>query len=121
MSIRSDIADAMRELLPETFVAMPYAKALDNTSVPVIMVHRSKVTRNEAHSYWDHAVTVHVLVPETIGEAAEDAADAALDAALGVLDLLPNLDWTEAERASYANFTGYEITLSATLKHSLGD
>lgn len=117
MSIRSDIADAMRELLPAEFVSMPYVRALDNTSVPVVMVHRSKITRNESRAYFDHSVTVHVLVPETLGEEAEDAADAALDAALGVLDLLPNLDWTEAERASYANFTGYEITLTASLKN----
>ena len=119
MSIRSDIADAMRDLLPPEFKALPYVKALDNISTPVVMVHRSKITRHETSSYFDHAVTVHVLVPETLGEAAEDKADAAVEAALGVLDLLPNLDWAEATRAPYANFTGYEITLTATLKHTI--
>lgn len=100
---------------------MAYVKTLDNTDRPVVMVHRSKLTRNPASAYLDHSVTVHVLVAETLGEAAEDAADAALWDVLAALQGIPDLDWEEATRAPYTNFTGYEITLTTTRKHDLGD
>jgi hypothetical protein len=121
VSVRSEIAEALTLALPETYKVMAYVKTLDNTARPVVMVHRSKVARNSAHAYLDHSMTVHVLVAETLGEAAEDAADAALEAVLSALEAVPDLDWTEAERAAYENFTGYTITLTTTLKHTLGE
>jgi len=122
VSIRSEIAEELTGALPATFKVMPYVKQLDNTDRPVVMLHRSKVARNpESSRYLDHSVTAHVLVAETLGEAAEDAADAALEAVLDALEGMGWLDWTEAERTPYANFTGYQITLTASKPHTLGE
>lgn len=120
MSLRSDIADVLKEELPATYAVLPYVKALDNTARPVVMVHRSEVTKAEL-SHLTHAVTLHVLVPDTLGEAAEDAADKALEDVLRLVEAMNNLDWSKADRAPYENFTGWEITLTATTKNYLGD
>lgn len=120
MTLRSDIADVLREHLPETYTVMAYVKKLDNTARRVVMVHRSKVTKADL-GYLTHAVTVHVLVPETLGEGAEDAADKAFEEVAALLEAMNDLDWTEAERTAYENFTGWEITLTASTKNYLGD
>jgi hypothetical protein len=120
VSLRSDIADVLRDNLPDTFAVMAYVKTLDNTSRPVVMVHRSKITKAPL-GHLDHAVTLHVLVPETLGEAAEDAADTALETVLGLVEAMNDLDWTGADRAAYENFTGWEITLTASTKNYLGE
>jgi hypothetical protein len=121
VSVRSEIAEALTEALPATFRVMDYVKQLDNTDRPVVMLHRSKVRRNDSsRAYLDHSMTAHVLVPETLGAAAEDAADDALDAVLGALEGIGYLDWEEAERTPYANFTGYQITLTVSKPHTLG-
>lgn len=120
MSLRSDIADVLRDNLPVKFHVMAYVKTLDNTDRPVVMVHRSEVTK-EALGHLGHGVTVHVLVAETLGEAAEDAADAALESVLRLLEAMNDLDWSKATRAAYENFTGWEITLTASTKNYLGE
>jgi len=120
VSLRSDIADVLRENLPGTYHVQAYVKALDNTDRPVVMVHRSKITK-AALSHLAHEVTLHVLVPETLGEAAEDAADTALETVLGLVEAMNDLDWSTADRAPYANFTGWEITLTASTKNYLGE
>jgi hypothetical protein len=116
VSLRSDIADVLQEHLPAGYVVLPYVKELDNTSKPVVMVHRSKLSK-AALSRLESTVTLHVLVPETLGKEAEDAADTALDAVLTLVELMDQLDWTGADRAAYTNFTGWEITLTATTKN----
>ena len=62
-----------------------------------------------------------MLVAETLGEAAEDAADAALEAVLAALEGMGWLDWEEAERTPYENFTGYTVTFTATKPNTLGE
>jgi hypothetical protein len=120
VSLRSDIADVLTAELPADYAVMAYVKSLDNTSRPVVMVHRSKITKAPL-GHLDHAVTLHVLVPETLGEAAEDAADKALETVLALVERMDRLDWTGADRAPYENFTGWEITLTATTKNYLLD
>jgi hypothetical protein len=119
VSLRSDIADVLRDNLPADYHVQAYVKALDNTARPVVMVHRSKITK-AALGHLSHEVTLHVLVPETLGEAAEDAADTALETVLGLVEAMNDLDWTGADRAPYENFTGWEITLTASTKNYLG-
>lgn len=116
MSLRSDIADVLKAELPAgKYRVLPYMRELDNSAARVVMVHRKKIARNrDRHALIDHDVVIHALVPETLGEAAEDAADACVDDVLGVLQQIDNLDWSEAERSTYTNFVGYEITVTAT-------
>lgn len=117
MSLRSEIADVLKAQLPAAvkYKVLPYMRELDNAASRVVMVHRKKITRNtERHALIDHDVVIHVLVPETLGEAAEDAADAAVDDVLAVVQAINDIDWTTAERSTYSNFVGYEITLTAT-------
>jgi alcohol dehydrogenase YqhD (iron-dependent ADH family) len=118
VSLRSDIAEVLKAELPAEYHVMAYLKTLDNTSRPVVMIHRSEVTKAPMH-HLDHAVTLHVLVPETLGEEAEDAADKALESVLRLVEQMNNLDWTKAERASYENFTGFIVTLTASTRNYL--
>jgi hypothetical protein len=120
VSLRSDIGDVLRENLPATYRVQDYVKALDNIAVPVVMVHRSKITK-AALAHLSHEVTLHVLVPETLGVEAEDAADKALEEVLALVEQMNALDWTAADRAPYANFTGWEVTLTASTKNYLGE
>lgn len=120
MSLRSDIADVFRDELPADYHVMAYVKTLDNTARPVVMVHRSEVSK-ESLGHLGHAITLHVLVPESLGEEAEDAADKALEDVLRLVEAMNNLDWSKATRAPYENFTGWEITLTANTKNYLGE
>jgi hypothetical protein len=110
----------LRANLPDTYRVQDYVKALDNIAVPVVMIHRSKLSK-AALSHLGHEVTLHVLVPETLGVEAEDAADTALENVLALVEQMNSLDWATAERSPYANFTGWEITLTATTKNYLGE
>ena len=118
MSLRSDISAVLSDRLPD-YLVMPYLRELDNSTKPVVMTHRKQLTQTERHAQLDHELPVHVLVPESFGEEAEDAADEALEAVLRVLQLIEDMDWTQAERANYSNFIGWEITLTASTKNYL--
>jgi len=120
VSLRSDIADVLKENLPADYAVLAYVKALDNIAKPVVMVHRSKLSKAPL-GHLDHTATLHVLVPETLGQEAEDAADTALENVLGLVEQMNNLEWTTADRATYTNFTGWEITLTASTKNNLGE
>lgn len=118
MSLRSDIADALTAALPD-YKVMPYKRELDGATMPVVMVHRSAVNKTLRHAALEHKVDVHVLIPETWGERVEDAADEALEAVLAVIEDISDLEWTTAERSTYNNFAGWEVTLTATTANYL--
>jgi hypothetical protein len=113
VSLRKEIADVIAEACPK-YKVLPYMRELDGTTMPVVMVHRTEVAKTQRHAELGHKVAVHVLIPETWGERVEDAADAALEAVLTVIEDIESLDWTTAERSTYNNFAGWEITLTAT-------
>jgi len=114
VSLRSDVADHLRARLPG-FKVLAYQYEMDNSTMPVVMVHRSRINPHpDRHVLWENTLTVKVLSPQMVGEAAEDAADDALRAVLGALQDLPEVQWTEAERATFANFIGYDVTVTFT-------
>lgn len=118
MSLRSDIAHVIREQLPN-YKVMPYMRELDGATMPVVMVHRAVVDKTPRHNALVHKVSIHVLIPETWGEKVEDAADEALENVLKVIEQVDDLDWSTAERSTYNNFAGWEVTLSATTDNYL--
>lgn len=115
MSLRSDIADALRENLPKgRYHVQATVRKPDNISKPLVMVNRKELTPDPAqHARLTHELEVHVLVPETFGIEAEDAADAALDAVLQVIERIEqDVLWTRAERANFeGDFIGWTVTL----------
>jgi hypothetical protein len=120
VSLRSELADFLRARLPG-YKVLAYQYEMDNSSMPVVMVHRSKVERHPMHrALWESSLTVSVLVPPMIaGEALEDAADAALLEVLTALQDADNVEWTEAERVSYANFAGWQVPLTTTTPNEI--
>lgn len=118
MSLRSDIAEVLAEANPD-YKVLPYMRELDGATMPVVMVHRSGISRTPAHAVLDHKVVVHVLIPETWGERVEDAADEALENVLRIIEQIEDLDWTAAERSTYNNFAGWEVTLTASTANYL--
>lgn len=115
MSLRSDIADALRDNLPKPIHVQATVRKPDNISKPLVMVNRSALTPDkEKHARLGHELEVHVLVPETYGVDAEDAADAALDAVLRVIERIEqDVLWTRAERANFeGDFIGWTVTLA---------
>lgn len=116
MSLRSDIADALRDNMPTgKYVVQATVRKPDNISKPLVMVNRKELTPDrEKHARLGHELEVHVLVPETFGLEAEDAADAALDAVLRVVERIEqDVLWTRAERANFeGDFIGWTVTLT---------
>jgi hypothetical protein len=120
VSLRSDIADFIRARVGIDYQVLPYQRELDNAAKPVVLVHRREINRIPGRHAWiEHAVAVHVLVPEAYGKEAEDAADTALSAVLTALQDLADVEWSKAERANYSNFVGYEVTLTAETPSTL--
>lgn len=118
MSLRSDIATVLAEANPD-YRVLPYMRQLDGSTMPVVMVHRSNMDRTPAHAVLAHKVLVHVLIPETWGERVEDAADEALENVLRTIEQIEDLDWSAAVRATYDNFAGWEVTLTASTANYL--
>lgn len=123
MSLRSDLADALAAELPAGYyTVMPYTRALDGASGPVVMVNRRRIAVvPDRHGAIEHDVELTVLVPETYGAGAEDAADEAIEDVIRVVERISDpVVWTEATRSLYeGNFVGWSLVLTFTTQNYL--
>ncbi|QIN94474.1 tail terminator [Arthrobacter phage Whytu] len=121
MSLRSDLAATLKTELGSGFAVLSSKRAIDNTSIPVVMVHRKTVTPGPERKRLSTDVEVLVLVAETYGDGAEDKADEALDDVLRVLERIEDpIVWSRAERDNFeGGFVGYAVTLEATTDNYL--
>lgn len=121
MSLRADLAAVLKAELGDDFAVLASKRAIDNTSKPVVMVHRKTVLALSERKRLATDLEVLVLVAESYGDGAEDKADEALDTVLRVLERIEDpVVWTKAERDNFeGNFVGYAVTVEATTANYL--
>lgn len=119
MSVRSEVADELRDVVPSAWDVQDYYDVPDELDAgrPRIMLHTARVQPGGSLGLRRHELVVWLLDPMTEPGAVDDALDANLSILLDALDAHPLLAWTEAERGTLdESFPGYRITL--TLQHT---
>lgn len=117
MSVRSDLADALRPLLPATYKIVDVPRSLDGLEAkrPVVLLYRESRAKapNAIGDYFD-TFTLYVVSPIIDTRRAEDALDDALDAVVDALDQIKWLNWSTAERSLFgdAMAPAYKVTLT---------
>lgn len=115
MNIRTTLATALAAALPG-YRVIGYSTSLDAVTRPTIMLWTSLIERFDAFGHDRLKVTVEtwVVVGSEDPEKANDAADEALVDVLGVVQSIPLIEWTSAERGVlFDSFHGYRITATA--------
>lgn len=117
MSVRSDLAAALADVLPNNYRVVPYAKSLDRVEKgkPVVMVYRSVVEPASTFGHLTNEMAVWVIHPELNPGAVDDVLDDSLDVVLAALDLTRLTTWSRAERDRFDDaFPAYRVTCETT-------
>lgn len=116
MSVRSEVADALRPLLPANMRIIDVPRSLDGLDAnrPVVLLYRDRLEKApNAQGAYLSTVTLWVITPHIDTIKAEDALDAALDDVIAALDQILWANWRTAERAIFgdAQAPAYRIDL----------
>lgn len=117
MSIRSDLAAALKPLLPARIKIVDVPRSLDGLepNKPVIMLYRETVEKapNSIGDYFNQFV-IWVVNPGVDIPRAENALDDLLDQVLVALDDITWLNWRNAERSVFGDqqAPAYKINLT---------
>lgn len=117
MTVRSDLAAALKPLLPRNVKIVDVPRGLDGieTSRPVIMLYRETVEKapNAQGSYFN-TFAVWIISPNVDPKRAEDQLDAMLDEVIPALDAIAWLNWSKAERSTFGDnqAPAYKIDLT---------
>ena len=122
MSVRSEVADALRPLLPTNMRIIDVPRSLDGLDAnrPVVLLYRDRLEKapNAQGAYFS-TVSLWVITPNIDTLRAEDALDTALDDVIAALDTIVWANWRTAERSIFgdAQAPAYRIDLQvATTK-----
>lgn len=122
MSVRSEVADALRPLLPTNMRIIDVPRSLDGLDAnrPVVLLYRDRLEKapNAQGAYFS-TVSLWVITPNIDTLRAEDALDTALDEVIAALDTIVWANWRTAERSIFgdAQAPAYRIDLQvATTK-----
>jgi hypothetical protein len=122
MSVRSEVADALRPLLPTNMRIIDVPRSLDGLDAnrPVVLLYRDRLEKapNAQGAYFS-TITLWVITPNIDTLRAEDALDTALDDVIAALDTIVWANWRTAERSIFgdAQAPAYRIDLQvATTK-----
>lgn len=122
MSVRSQVADALRPLLPTNMRIIDVPRSLDgiDANKPVVLLYRDRLEKapNAQGAYFS-TITLWIITPNIDTARAEDALDNALDTVIAALDTLVWANWRTAERSIFgdAQAPAYRIDLQvATTK-----
>lgn len=117
MSVRSELAAALKPLLPATIKIIDVPRSIDGmeSKRPVVLLYRE--TREKAPNaigdYFD-TFALYVVTPGVDVRRSEDALDDTLDQVIDALDQITWLQWTTAERSLFGDnqAPAYKITLT---------
>lgn len=104
MSARTEIAAALKPLLPKSWKIVPYGDSLDvvsNVTVMVKLTRIEKVPTAPLGAYLSH-FTITVIDPSTDPAKSEDRLDDEVHALLAALDGINNTLWTQAEKVLFS-------------------
>ena len=117
MSVRSELAAALKPLLPATVKIIDVPRSIDGIEAkrPVIVLFRESRAKapNAMGDYFD-TFSLYVVTPGVDVRRSEDALDDTLDSVIDALDQIKWLNWSTAERSLFGDnqAPAYKITLT---------
>lgn len=117
MSVRSELAAALKPLLPASIKIIDVPRSIDGIEAkrPVIMLYRESRAKapNAIGDYFD-TFALYVITPGVDTRRSEDALDNTLDQVVDALDQIKWLNWSIAERSVFGDnqAPAYKITLT---------
>lgn len=117
MSVRSELAAALKPLLPTTIKIIDVPRSIDGMEAkrPVVLLFRESRAKapNAMGDYFD-TFALYVIAPGVDTRRSEDALDNALDQVIDALDQIQWLNWSIAERSIFGDnqAPAYKITLT---------
>ena len=117
MSVRSELAAALKPLLPATVKIIDVPRSIDGMEAkrPVVMLFRESRAKapNAMGDYFD-TFSLYVVTPGVDVRRSEDALDDTLDSVIDALDQIKWLNWSTAERSLFGDnqAPAYKITLT---------
>ena len=118
MSVRNDLAAALKPLLPPKTKIVDVPRGLDGVEVtrPVVMLYRERVQKapNGIGSYLN-TFALWIVSPNVDPSRAENQLDQMLDDVVEALDQLLWLNWSNAERSTFGDSQApaYKIDITA--------
>ena len=117
MSVRSELAAALKPLLPASVKIIDVPRSIDGMEAkrPVVLLYRESRAKapNAMGDYFD-TFALYVITPGVDVKRSEDALDDTLDQVIDALDQVKWLQWTSAERSVFGDnqAPAYKITLT---------
>lgn len=117
MSVRSELAAALKPLLPASMKIIDVPRSIDGIEAkrPVVVLYRESRAKapNAIGDYFD-TFALYVITPGVDVRRSEDALDDSLDAVVEALDSIKWLNWSVAERSLFGDnqAPAYKITLT---------
>jgi hypothetical protein len=117
MSVRSELADALKPLLPTSVKIIDVPRSIDGMEAkrPVVLLYRESRAKapNAMGDYFD-TFAMYVITPGIDTRRSEDALDDTLDAVVSALDAIKWVQWASAERSVFGDnqAPAYKITLT---------
>jgi hypothetical protein len=100
-----------------TVKAFPVAVP-ENLAKVFVSVYRESVANAPQLAALTESIKVLVIAPKANTDIAENELETALDAVLTTVQAIPGIQWSSAERATFAEkFIGYEISLTANTEN----
>lgn len=114
MNARTELADALRAELPESWDVRPSFDPPDELEPdrPCLMLWRDELTPGPTLGTRTHNMAAWLLVPMTDPELLDDELDAAVLQLVTRVDEMSTVDWTKATRGTLQDsFAGYRVEL----------
>lgn len=114
---RTEVTELLRAGLPAAWQVDDHVHDVEgmHPDTPLVMVGTSSLAPHEVLGLRTYTLRVVLVEPSTDPGDADDALDSRLDVLLDVLDKLPLLAWSSAERATFTDtWPAYEVALSVT-------
>jgi hypothetical protein len=112
------VADKIKADNPLFIVKAFPVSVPENLAKVYVSVYRETLTNAPQLAAVTESLKIIVITPKAGTDIAENALEDALDAVLTSVQSLNYLQWSSAERATFAEqFIGYEITLSANTEN----
>lgn len=116
MTVRSEVADALRAVLPANLKLVSVPRSLDGLEpgYPVVMLYRDRLEKApNAQGMYFSTLSLWLISPHVDEVRAEDNLDATLDLVITALDGITFVQWKAAERSTFgdAQAPAYRIEL----------
>lgn len=118
VAIRQMVADKIKADNPLFIVKAHPVAVPENLAKVFVSVYRESVANAPQLAALTESLKVLVISPKANTDIAENDLENALDAVLTTVQNIPGIQWSSAERATFADsFIGYEINVTANTEN----